>query len=269
MPPILRRLGTRPRQRLFRARVAEAWRFPIVGFGRTPGFSPDLNLVTFVYKAPPADTRSIAVVGTFGTLYEPFRSSRSCSKVRTPAIARFPWPCRRLKSTPTNIKLAIRMFLTRSILNESKLDNGRVWSRFFTEGYLQPLILEAWEVRLLYRLIEQILPFRGKEAENFLKRYYFGLNREQRKSDMAKAFRLDDSVGEVNAIDKLLAREEAHRAHRLPALPAADRPCAAEAKSISRSLRHAGRGVCPALRGHGEEPAGRQFDPGLGLRRVR
>ena len=68
-----------------------------------------------------------------------------------------------------------------------------------------------WEVRLLYRLIEQILPFRGKEAENFLKRYYFGLNREQRKSDMAKAFRLDDSVGEVNAIDKLLAREEAHR----------------------------------------------------------
>ncbi|ORE86533.1 hypothetical protein [Aurantimonas sp. 22II-16-19i] len=88
---------------------------------------------------------------------------------------------------------------------------GRVWSRFFTDGYLQPIVLETWEVRLLYRLMEQILPFRNPDSENFLKRYYFGLNREQRKNELPKVFRLDESVGEVNAVDKLLAREEAHR----------------------------------------------------------
>jgi hypothetical protein len=66
-------------------------------------------------------------------------------------------------------------------------------------------------LRILYRLIDQILPFRSGDAENFLKRYYFGLNREQRKAELPKAFRLDESVGEVNAIDKLLARDEAHR----------------------------------------------------------
>jgi hypothetical protein len=92
-----------------------------------------------------------------------------------------------------------------------RLENGRLWSRFFTDDYLQPLILEPWEHQLLSRLMEQILPFRTNEADNFLKRYYFDLNRDQKLSDMPKAFRLDNSVGEVNAIDKFLAREEAHR----------------------------------------------------------
>ena len=41
-----------------------------------------------------------------------------------------------------------------------RLENGKTWSRFFTDSYLQPIVLELWELKLLYRLTEQILPFR-------------------------------------------------------------------------------------------------------------
>jgi hypothetical protein len=75
----------------------------------------------------------------------------------------------------------------------TRLANGRLWSRLFTDGYLQPIILEPWELRILYRLIDQILPFRSRDAENFLKRYYFGLNREPRKTALPNAFWLTSS----------------------------------------------------------------------------
>ena len=57
----------------FRARIAEAWRFPIIGPVREPrpDNAPSANLVTFVYKMPPRDARVISVLGTFGTLYNP------------------------------------------------------------------------------------------------------------------------------------------------------------------------------------------------------
>jgi hypothetical protein len=193
--------------------IAESWQFPIIGLMRDSASEggPEPNLVTFVYKTAPGDKDKIQVLGTFGTLYEPiplqpvlFEGDDTGYRALSVAVP---------KAQVHTYKYQVggRYFSDPINPQRATLGNGRVWSRFFTDGYLQPLVLEQWELRLLYRLIEQILPFRGKEAENFLKRYYFGLNREQRKSDMAKAFRLDDSVGEVNAIDKLLAREEAHR----------------------------------------------------------
>ena len=196
----------------FRTSIAESWRFPIIGLMRAASDAiAEPNLVTFVYKALPGDKERIQVLGTFSNLYEPtplepilFEGEDTGYRALSVLVP---------KAQVHTYKYLIGGRYVPDPINPQRatLENGRAWSRFFTDGYLQPLILESWEVRLLYRLIEQILPFRGKEAENFLKRYYFGLNREQRKSDMAKAFRLDDSVGEVNAIDKLLAREEAHR----------------------------------------------------------
>ncbi|MGY3610868.1 MULTISPECIES: gluconate 2-dehydrogenase subunit 3 family protein [unclassified Bradyrhizobium] len=195
----------------FRARIPEAWRFPIIGFMRDTDADPDLNLVTFVYKTCPGDPRQVQVLGTFGELYRPIslapvRFEGEDTGYRAVSLG-IP------KAQVHTYKYVVNGRYVLDPVNPQRvtLGNGRLWSRFFTDGYLQPLVLEPWEIRLLYRLVEQILPFRGKEAENFLRRYYFGLNREQRKTDMPKAFRLDESVGEVNAIDKFLAREEAHR----------------------------------------------------------
>jgi len=197
----------------FRAQIAEAWRFPIIGFVREkrPDDAPPINLVTFVYKMPPGDTRPIAILGTFGTLYEPI-------PLQPVKFDGEDTGYRSVSALVPQSELHIYKYLVdgKFVLDPinpqiARLTNGRSWSRFFTDGYLQPIILEPWELRILYRLIDQILPFRSGDAENFLNRYYFGLNREQRKAEMPKAFRLDQSVGEVNAIDKLLARDEGHR----------------------------------------------------------
>lgn len=194
--------------------VAEAWRFPIVGPLR--GIHPkpvddENNLVTFVYKSTPGDHRPLAVIGTFATLHQalplsvvPFRNEDTGYRALSVVL-----PKARLYSYMFQVDG--RFVVDPVNPQRVRLGNGRLWSRFFTDGYLQPIVLEPWEVRLLYRLIEQILPFRSGEAENFLRRYYFDLNREQRRASLPKAFRLDESVGEVNAIDKFLAREESHR----------------------------------------------------------
>ncbi|WP_029583840.1 gluconate 2-dehydrogenase subunit 3 family protein [Bradyrhizobium sp. URHD0069] len=195
----------------FRAKIAEAWRFPIIGLMRVADAHPELNLVTFVYKTVAGDTGSIQVLGTFGELYRPIPLQPVMFEGEDTGYRAVSVGIPKAQVHTYKYVLDGHYFVDPVNSQRVTLGNGRVWSRFFTDGYLQPLVLEPWEVRILYRLIEQILPFRGKEAENFLKRYYFGLNREQRKADMPKAFRLDDSVGEVNAIDKLLAREEAHR----------------------------------------------------------
>jgi hypothetical protein len=198
----------------FRSEVAEAWRFPVVGLLREAASGPDAddsNLVTFVFKARPGDQTPVRVLGTFNTLYEPiplapvlFQGQDTGFRSVSVAVPKGQLHTYLLVVGEKNIPDPINP-------QRVRMTNGRVWSRFFTDGYLQPVVLELWELRLLYRLVEQILPFRTAEAENFLRRYYFDLDKGQKVSDMAKAFRLDDSVGEVNAIDKLLAREEAHR----------------------------------------------------------
>ena len=207
----------------FRSRVAEAWRFPVIGLPRgvppaTPASAESSgatsepgNLVTFVYKDRPGDRTEVAVLGTFATLFDPlplrevlFDGEDTGYRALSVAV-----PAGQVHTYKFRVG---RQFVLDPVNPQrERTGDGRLWSRFFTEGYLQPLILELWELRLLYRLVEQILPFRTAEAENFLRRYYFGLDKAARNSAVPAAFRLDESVGEVNAIDKLLAREEAHR----------------------------------------------------------
>ncbi|MCA6098193.1 gluconate 2-dehydrogenase subunit 3 family protein [Bradyrhizobium australafricanum] len=194
------------------ATISEAWRFPIVGPMREDNPAPfDGNLVTFVYRLKPGDERPVRILGTFATLYEPIPLKRVLFQGDDTGYRAVSFVVPQSQVHTYKFYIDGKFILDPINPQRVQLANGRLWSRFFTDGYLQPLVLELWELRTLYRLIEQILPFRSAESENFLKRYYFGLNRDQRKNDMAKAYRLDTSVGEVNAIDKLLAREEAHR----------------------------------------------------------
>jgi hypothetical protein len=71
--------------------------------------------------------------------------------------------------------------------------------------------MERWELDLLYRLSAEILPFQTADSTNFLARFYDYLDRTNRENLYANIYRLDDSVGEVNFIDNILAREERHR----------------------------------------------------------
>jgi hypothetical protein len=198
----------------FRGQVAEAWRFPVIGLVRDTGVAnvDSSNLVTFVYKTKPKDPTPITVLGTFHNLYDPltlkpvlFQGEEDTGYRALSVLV----PTSELHTY--KFRVGNRYVLDPINPQRVQMDNGQLWSRFFTDGYLQPIILELWELRLLYRLVEQILPFRTAEADNFLRRYYYSLDSAAKATNGAKAFRLDDSVGEVNGIDKLLAREEAHR----------------------------------------------------------
>jgi hypothetical protein len=189
--------------------VAESWRFPLidsysdgVDFVGSYGF----NEVTFVYRAAPG-SGDVAVIGTFANLYEPI-------------------PLRRIAETPFRTltvvvpkgevhyyKYLVDGQATLDPINpqQATLDNGVPWSRFFTQLASEPVSLERWELALLQRITSHILPFETKEGGNFLARFYDSLDAKARMTQYAHAYRLDQPVGVVNFIDKLLAREESHR----------------------------------------------------------
>lgn len=91
------------------------------------------------------------------------------------------------------------------------LENGQPWSRFFTHLCCIPLTFERWELGILNRLTSHILPFETEDGRNFLERFYNTADRQTKDTQYAHAYRLDQPVGVVNFIDKLLAKEESHR----------------------------------------------------------
>ncbi|MEI7686343.1 MAG: hypothetical protein WCL32_15090 [Planctomycetota bacterium] len=194
---------------------AEAWRFPLVTPDRRERADgrDDCNEVTFVYRidARTSAPGQVAVLGTFATLYEPLplRPIRFLDE----DTGYFALTCLVPKGQVHRYLFVADGQLMPDPVNPQRveLDNGKVWSRFFTDGFLQPLALEMWEVRLLTRLTQHILPFRAPDAENFLRRYADGLRRPAKDAEVGMLYHLIKSVGEVNGIDKLLAREESHR----------------------------------------------------------
>jgi hypothetical protein len=202
-----------------RDNIAEAWRFPIVDTygGGAPAFTQagdfsGFNQVTFVYVG--ADNKSpasVSVIGTFATLYDPIPLRR----------ARFEGEDTRFWSV-TYVVPKGQVHRYRFLIDgaypvndpinpqEEKLDNGSVWSRLFTDSFSSPLVLEKWEVALLYRLTEGILPFRTDESDNFLERFYNYLDRQDKEELYNNVYRLDVSVGEINYVDNILTREESH-----------------------------------------------------------
>jgi hypothetical protein len=154
--------------------------------------------------APPPT--AVSLVGTFARLYEPIPLRR------IPETGYFARTLRIPKGEVHTYRFVVDGTPTLDPINPQRttLDNGREWSRFFTDLCSEPVSFERWELAILDRLTTHILPFRTPDGENFLQRYYFGSDRQAKETQYAHAYRLDQPVGVVNFIDKLLAREEGH-----------------------------------------------------------
>jgi hypothetical protein len=194
---------------------SEAWRFPLIDADRSaaaPSADGRGNTVTFVWHcATPEDPARIAVVGTFAPLWE----ARPLEIVRFGENAtRFPAATISVpKGQIHTYKFLVDGRPTLDPINPQRatLDNGVVWSRFFTQECSLPLSFENWELALLIRLTNEILPFTSPDAQDFLNLYYFSVSEPARASAVPQAYRLEQAIGAVNFIDKFVAREESHR----------------------------------------------------------
>ena len=193
-----------------RGHISDCWRFPVIDSysdGSNFEASYALNEVTFVYTQPQqAPPEQVAVLGTFHNLYEPV-------------------PLRRIPSTPY---FTVSMVIPKNQVHTYKYlvdgqvvldpinpqrtvaDNGKPWSRFFTQLCATPISFDRRELALLERIVNRILPFHTPEGKNFLDRYYQNLDRGSRINALPRAYRLNEPVGVVNYIDKVVAREENH-----------------------------------------------------------
>ncbi|HWB71026.1 MAG TPA: gluconate 2-dehydrogenase subunit 3 family protein [Egibacteraceae bacterium] len=197
-----------------RARYCEPWRFPIVdthgpaeGEDRAAAYA--LNDVTFVYHdADGQEPAEVGVVGTFAGLHQ-------VTPLRRVGLPEGPSPY--WAATVVVPKAQVHRYLFRldgRLLRDPvnpqavTMDNGRQWSRFFTDACALPLVLDEGERALLDRLTDHILPFRTSSGRRFLSDHYAELDRSE--PAFVHAYRLDESVGVVNYIDKLLARQESH-----------------------------------------------------------
>lgn len=196
-----------------RATIREAWRFPIVDTcsrALEGHQASDFNDVTFVYPDFSLGAGDVSVVGTFAKLYEPiqlrrvkFSDENSGYLATTVAVPRHGVFYYRFVVDgqqvvdPVNPQLAA-------------LDNGQQWSRFFTWECTSPIVLQRWQLGILERFCDHILPFRTKEGERFFAWYYKHLADDAKRGVIRGSFRIDDSAGAANFIDKILAREERH-----------------------------------------------------------
>ena len=195
-----------------RSYIAESWRFPIVdAWADGTNFVPDyaVNSVTFVYPVFPntAPPTAVSVIGTFGTLFEPIDLKPVAGEPLLAVTVILP------KGRAYTYQYLVDGTPTLDPINPQRvvLDNGKTWCRVFTDLCTIPLTFEDWELTLLDRLTQRILPFHTDLGQNFLRRFVDSVGAGDREVQYAKAFRLDEPVGVVNFLDKLLARQENHR----------------------------------------------------------
>lgn len=188
-----------------RAAILEAWRFPVVEAWFDPNDTVQrFNAVTFVHAAPDGQLGSeVLLVGSFVELHTPLKLAPLADTHYSTLTLKLP------KGEVHTYRMKINGEWKTDPINPQRvaLDNGVGWSRFFTWGATQRLILERWEAKLVERLASHILPFHTVDGESFFKRAYDNLGPANRPPH---AYRLDESIGAVNFIDKLLAREEGH-----------------------------------------------------------
>jgi hypothetical protein len=193
-----------------RARIAEAWRFPIIDSyydGRDYEESYGLNCVTFIYAGDAQAPSDVSIIGTFADLHTPIPLRRvPDSRYWTVSVAVPKGSVHRYKFLSGGQTILDPLNPQRVTM----LDGGE-WSRFFTQFCTNLISFEDWEASLLQRLTDHILPFRTTEGQRFLDLYYNSLDRQTKDTQYARAYRLDQPVGVVSFIDKILAREEAHR----------------------------------------------------------
>ncbi|MDN5753159.1 MAG: gluconate 2-dehydrogenase subunit 3 family protein [Nitrosospira sp.] len=196
-----------------RARICEAWRFPIIDSyaGAADEDSHAFNKVTFVYPADVAEAPDqVGVTGTFANLYEliPLAPVRFLDA----PTGYFAVSLRIPKGRAYRYKFIVGGKAVLDPVNPQQVReaNGHAWSRFFTHLYTQPLSFESWELSILERLVDHIMPFRTKEGQDFLQFFYRQLDQQQKEQQYVLSYRLDQSIGIVNFIDNLVAREERH-----------------------------------------------------------
>ena len=196
-----------------RATICEAWRLPIVDShydGSSAESSYPYNDVTFVYDGRAGGAADVAVVGTFAALYEavPMRRIRFLGDDTGVFTATLRVP----KGEVHTYKFRVDGEHVVDPINPQlvTLDNGQQWSRFFTEACLVPLTLSRRQREVLARLVAHLLPFRTRENRRFVQQVYNQIDRGARGQQFPLAYRLDEEVGVVNYIDKLLARAEQH-----------------------------------------------------------
>lgn len=201
-----------------RGRIAEAWRFPVVDSyfdGVSTAASYTYNAVTFVYRHPSADPvpGQVGVVGTFGELWSPV--PLTAVRFAGDDTGLYAVTVRVPKGQVHRYKFVVdgRYVLDPINPQTTTLDNGEVWSRLFTDACQIPLELDRRERRLLERLVAHLLPFRLEENRRFVRGVYDSLDRAGRAREFPLAYRLDEQIGVVNYIDKLIAREERHNAY--------------------------------------------------------
>jgi hypothetical protein len=189
----------------------EPWRFPIVESTKPDISAPtqtSFDLVTFVWAArDAADNRPVSVVGTFDNLWAGIRLE--------PVL---------FDSEPTRFRAVTlrvpsgRVYIYKFIVDgrtvpdpinpqRVRLDNGIEWSRLLTRYCSTPVSLESWELSILARMTNEILPFTEGDAKKFMDQFYFAADKATQQS----AYRLEQPVGAINFIDNILAREEHHR----------------------------------------------------------
>ncbi|WP_392476804.1 hypothetical protein [Nostoc sp. C110] len=197
-----------------RGRICEAWRFPIIDSytGKdTQESIVDYNRVTFIYFSLSSDLpKFVGVTGTFDKLYNvialddiKFLGESTGYYAVTLAIP---------KGEVHTYKFVIDNQVILDPINPQQkvLNNGQIWSQFFTHQCTDLLSLQSWEALLLERLTDHILPFRTEEGQRFLDFYYNSLDRQSKDSQFLYAYKFDQSIGVVNFIDKLLTKEERH-----------------------------------------------------------
>jgi len=193
----------------FRSQICESWRFPIIEAyydGINLESSYQFNEVTFVYVNKENDRPlRVSVIGTFENLYDGIPMNQISDTMFYTVTVVVP------KGQVHFYKYVIDNKSIPDPINPQhiKLDNGKEWSRFFTDLCTIPIVFGQWELKLLNRLVDYILPFRTREGERFLKNFYFNLDNRAKESDYMM-YQLDESIGVTNYIDKLLAKEESH-----------------------------------------------------------
>jgi hypothetical protein len=198
-----------------RAAICEAWRFPIIDSYRD-GSAPEAyyryNDVTFVYDGRQGPPQQVAVVGTFGDLYAPV-PLHPLTFLGEPT-GFFTITARVPKGQVYLYKFLIDRTDVIDPINPQRvvLDNGQTWSRFFTAACPVPLELNRRERTLLGRLVSHLLPFRLEENRVFIQSVYDHLDRNAREQEFPLAYLLDEDVGVVNYIDKIIAQAEQYHA---------------------------------------------------------
>lgn len=185
----------------------ERWRFPIID----QAFDAQANRVTFLFNQAHEDDTPVKLVGSFAPMHQRLSLERIYFYEHATNYLAISLQIPHAQVHTYQFIISNNAITDPINPQQAIMDNNVVWSRFFTDYCTTPLMFEDWERKLLRRLCKHVLPFSTKAAENYLALYYNTLDDNTKRYDASqKVHQLDSSVGEINYIDKILAREENH-----------------------------------------------------------